>query len=389
MILVDQPYLSNFLKKTSIKFEIPIVNTEAAREFGLSAADNLLSERDAILRLRANTGTRIYTNSENAIGWIAENLAFTDLPEKIEIFKNKAKFRELMRPMHPDFYFREVALSELDNVVIDEIPLPFIIKPNVGFFSLGVHKVRTVDEWENVKTEIKLETAQKNDTYPTEVLDIATFIIEKNIEGEEFAVDAYFDENGNPVILGIYKHLFSSATDVSDRIYITSKEIIEENLGEFIYWLREIGDLAKISDFPVHLEIRRTNKREIIPIEVNPLRFGGWCTTADMTASAYGFNPYVYYFENKKPDWNEILSTRAGKLYSLVVLDNSTGYAGKEIAKFDYDALLANFENPLELRKIDYRTHPLFGFLFLETHEENFRELEKILKSDLREFVTE
>ena len=389
MILVDQPYLSNFLKKTSIKFEIPIVNTEAAREFGLSAADNLLSERDAILRLRANTGTRIYTNSENAIGWIAENLAFTDLPEKIEIFKNKAKFRELMRPMHPDFYFREVALSELDNVVIDEIPLPFIIKPNVGFFSLGVHKVRTVDEWENVKTEIKLETAQKNDTYPTEVLDIATFIIEKNIEGEEFAVDAYFDENGNPVILGIYKHLFSSATDVSDRIYITSKEIIEENLGEFIYWLREIGDLAKISDFPVHLEIRRTNKREIIPIEVNPLRFGGWCTTADMTASAYGFNPYVYYFENKKPDWNEILSTRAGKLYSLVVLDNSTGYAGKEIAKFDYDALLANFENPLELRKIDYRTHPLFGFLFLETHEENFRELEEILKSDLREFVTE
>ncbi len=395
MILVDKPYLSDFLKETSTKFGIPIVDTEAARDtsmplsagFGLGAADNLLPERDAINWLRANTDARIYTNSENAIGWIAENLAFTDLPAKIEIFKNKAKFRELMHPMLPNFYFQEVTLSELDDLIIDEIPLPFIIKPNVGFFSLGVHKVSSMDEWEDVKEAIKTETAQKDELYPAEVLDTTTFIIEENIEGEEFAFDSYFDENGKPVILGIYKHLFSSANDVSDRIYITSKKVIEENLGDFTNWLQEIGDLAKMSNFPVHVEVRRNDEGKIVPIEVNPLRFGGWCTTADMTASAYGFNPYVYYFENKKPDWDEILSSRAGKLYSLVVLDNSTGYAGEEIAGFNYDALLASFENPLELRKIDYREFPVFGFLFLETHEENFKELERILKSDLREFV--
>ncbi len=387
MILVDQPYLSDFLKETSKKHNLAIVNTEAAREFNLSAADNLLAERDAIDWLRANKDARVYTNSENAIGWIAENLAFTDLPAKIEIFKNKAKFRELMRPMLPDFYFQEVTFSDLDALDIENIPLPFIIKPNVGFFSLGVHKVSSAEEWKKVKAMIKAETSQKNTPYPTEVLDTTTFIIEENIEGEEYALDAYFDESGNPVILGIYKHLFSSANDVSDRIYITSKEVVEENLANFRNWLQKVGDLTKMSNFPAHVEIRRTDEGEIVPIEVNPLRFGGWCTTADMTAAAYGFNPYVYYFENKKPDWDEILSTRAGKLYSLVVLDNSTGYEGKNIAKFDYDALLATFENPLELRKIDYRKFPVFGFLFLETSEENFGELERILKSDLREFL--
>jgi len=289
--------------------------------------------------------------------------------------------------MLPDFYFQEVAFSELDDVVIDKIPIPFIIKPNVGFFSLGVHKVSSVEEWKEVKAAIKAETAQKDELYPAEVLDTTSFIIEENIEGEEFAFDAYFNENGKPIILGIYKHLFSSANDVSDRIYITSKEVIEENLGDFTNWLQKIGSLAKMSNFPVHVEVRRTETGQIVPIEVNPLRFGGWCTTADMTASAYGFNPYVYYFENKKPDWDEILSTRAGKLYSLVVLDNSTGCAGEEIAEFDYDALLANFENSLELRKIDYREFPVFGFLFLETREENFGELERILKSDLSELI--
>ena len=394
MILVDKPYLSDFLKATSKKYDLPIVDTRAARDtstplsagFGLSAADNLISEDEAIMRLHENPNKRIYINSENAIGWIASNFAFTDLPEKIEIFKNKAKFRELMRPMLPDFYFREVAFADLDALKINEIPLPFIIKPNVGFFSLGVHKVASRAEWDDVRVAIQAEVAQKDNLYPAEVLDTTSFIIEEVIDGEEFAFDAYFDEKGEAVLLDIYAHLFSSANDVSDRIYITSKEIIEKNLADFTNWLGEIGRLAKIGNFPVHVEIRRTDSREILPIEVNPLRFGGWCSTADMTASAYGFNPYVYYFKNQRPDWDEILSTRAEKLYSMIVLDNSTGYAGKEITKFDYDALLATFDNPLELRKIDYKEYPVFGFLFVETREENFGELERILKSDLREY---
>jgi len=40
------------------------------------------------------------------------------------------------------------------------------------------------------------------------------------------------------------------------------------------------------------------------------------------------------------------------------------------------------------LRKIDYKTYPVFGFVFTETREEDFSEIEEILKSDLREFVT-
>jgi len=387
MILVDKPYLSDFLKATSRKYGIPVVDTRAARDFGLGAADNLISEQDTTSWLHANKDARIYTNSENAIGWIAENLAFSDLPAKIEIFKNKANFRELMRPLLPDFYFREIAFADLDALAIDATPLPFIIKPNVGFFSLGVHKVSSREEWMRVKAQIQSEVAQKDNLYPAEVLDTTSFIIEEVIEGEEFAFDAYFDEKGDAVIVGIYKHLFSSENDVSDRIYITSKDIIEKNLADFTNWLRKVGELAQMRNFPVHVEIRRGAGGKIVPIEINPLRFGGWCTTADMTASAYGFNPYVYYFENKKPAWDEILSTRAGKLYSMIVLDNSTGYAGEAIAAFDYEALLASFENPLELRKIDYREYPVFGFLFVETRDGNFGELEKILLSDLREFA--
>ena len=384
MIFIDKPYVSDFLKETSKKHNLPIVDTPAAREFG--AGENTISEADAIEHLRENPDTRIYTTSENAIGWIAENLAFTSLPEKIEVFKNKAKFRELMRPMLPDFYFQEVPFNELDMLDINTIPLPFVIKPNVGFFSLGVHKVNSSTDWDAVKATIKAEVNERDETYPDEVLNTNSFIIEEIIEGEEFAFDAYFDENGSAIILSIYHHIFSSADDVGDRMYCTSAEIIRENLNDFSNWLGEIGNLVDMRNFPVHVEVRRTEK-DIVPIEVNPLRFGGWCTTADLAAAAYGFNPYVYYLENKHPNWDEILSTRAGKTYSMVILDNVTGHKNAEIASFNYDALLKRLEKPLELRKLDHKEYPIFGFLFMETSAENAKELDWMLKTDFREYI--
>ncbi len=118
------------------------------------------------------------------------------------------------------------------------------------------------------------------------------------------------------------------------------------------------------------------------------MRFGGWCTTADTTFLSYGFNPYDYYFSQKKPDWNEILTGKEGKLYSIIVLDNSTGVNSEQIASFDYNQLLQKFKKPMELRKIDYHSYPVFGFLITETQADNFAELKYILDSNLSEFIT-
>ena len=49
--------------------------------------------------------------------------------------------------------------------------------------------------------------------------------------------------------------------------------------------------------------------------------------------------------------------------------------------------LIAGFEKPIELRKIDYKNYPVFGFVFVETREDNFAELKSILDSDLNEFI--
>ncbi len=387
MFFVDKPYVSDFLKATLRDNGIPVIGTPSAQRQNLYSGTKIISEDNAIELLRTLEHPPVYMNSENAIGWISENLPFSSLPGKIDLFKDKLKFRELIKPLFPEFYFRGLSLDELESVRFEELPLPFVIKPVVGFMSMGVYMVSSREEWAGTVTSIKREIAELENLYPDSVLDTASFIIEECLEGDEYAVDAYFNSEGEAVVLNILKHVFASAADVSDRVYISSKEIIEKNLAEFTDFAGKIGALAEVKNFPVHLELRRDGDGRLQPIGVNPMRFGGWCTTADLTFPAYGFNPYLYYYEQKKPDWSQLLRGKEGRFYSIVVLDNSTGLSAGNIRSFDYEKLLKKFRNPLELRKIDFREYPVFGFLFTETLDDDFDELEWILKSDLREFV--
>jgi carbamoylphosphate synthase large subunit len=388
MFFVDKPYVSDFFKKTVKDNNIPIVATDAVAKLGLYSGTAMVSGSDAIEIMGKEENPLIYTTSENSIGWIAEHFAFSDLPEKIDLFKDKLKFRQLTKPLFPDFYFQGVRIEELRDVQFDQLPLPFIIKPAIGFMSMGVYQVENYAEWTAAIEAINGEIKQIKNLYPASVLNTSSFIIEQCITGDEFAVDVYYNASGEAVVLGILKHVFASAADVSDRVYISSKEIIEENLAEFTEFAGAIGRLAGVKNFPVHIELRRDENGVLLPIEVNPMRFGGWCTTADISFLAYGFNPYLYYFQQQQPDWEQLLAGKEGKLFGIVVLDNSTGVEISQIESFDYDKLLSKFDKPLELRKIDFQQYPVFGFLFTETTADNFIELQNILDSDLREFIT-
>jgi len=390
MILLDRPYASNFLHTTIADNALPVVMTEAARGLGLAPGPHVLDENAALALCREahlRGDLKLYTNSENALGWIADNLAFTGLPEKIRIFKDKARFRSLTKTLFPDFFYREVAAADLAAVDPAGLPLPVILKPNVGFFSLGVHKINTVSDWAVALESLDRDLGAQSELYPEQVLDTGSFLIEEYVAGDEFALDAYFDSDGSPVVLNILKHIFSSEDDVSDRIYTTSKQIIEKNLDRFTNFLNEVGRLSGVKNFPVHVELRLSPEGTLVPIEINPLRFGGWCTTADLTMHAYGFNPYLYFLRGERPDWGGILADKAGVNFSIVVLDNSTGFEPERILDFDYSRLLEKFTKPLELRKIDHRKFGVFGFLFVETGDEDSGELESILRSDLREFI--
>ena len=387
MLILDHPYVSEFLKDTASELQIPVLKNEMAAEIGVEKGLKLLEEAEFIKYIKEKGECVLYSNSENSIGWISENLGFTGLPEKIELFKDKIKFRQMLDRIYPDFYFQGVEFKKLDEIRVEEIKKPFIIKPAVGFFSLGVYKVSIDEEWDSVLKRIKAEIEEIKDRYPLQVLNAKMFIIEENIEGEEFAVDAYFNSAGKPVVLNILKHVFSSENDVSDRVYFTSKSVIETYKETVEYLLKEIGKLAGLKNFPLHMEFRIGTDRRIQLIEVNPMRFAGWCTT-DIAHFAYGINTYRYFLEQLEPEWDKILDGMERKNFCLVILNKSAEIDSKSVKSFDYEKLLSDFEKPLELRKADHEKYGLFGYLFTETKDSNWSEIERILKSDLREYIT-
>lgn len=110
---------------------------------------------------------------------------------------------------------------------------PFVIKPSIGFLSIGDYIINDENDWIKAKEEITPHNLKS--IFPKNVLDTSHFILEDFIQGEEYAVDYY-----------------------------------------------------------------------IIPIEINPLRFGGWYTAADLSGITVGLNSYKYYFENTYPNWDRI-----------------------------------------------------------------------------------
>lgn len=384
MFILDEPFVSDFLRDAALRLGAPILDTQMARRV-CGGSDLLRSSRE-FAALARQPGSRLYTNSENAIDWVAENLSDTDLPAHIALFKDKVSFRQLTTPLFPDFAFREVALGEIQSLDPTSLPMPCVVKPAVGFFSIGVHRVPSLEAWPGTVDRLLRDVEQARGLYPDRVIDLDRLIIEEVISGDEYAFDAYFDGRGEPVIVNVMQHLFGAADDVSDRVYFTSPTLIEQLLEPLTSFLRDVDALSNLRNFPLHTEVRIDPTGRLTPIEINPLRFGGWCAS-EIAWHANRIDPYAAYLNDTRPDWSRLLAGRAGRATALVVADFPIDVDRTKIRSVDYESFKRRFSRPLELRRIDFRRFPVFAFMYVEVPEDDLSELEAVLSADLTEHL--
>jgi len=384
MFIFDEPYISDIAIDYLVQSQQPTVLTEFSSK-AMPEGVNSLSKDQARELISKNNNSWLYTNSENAISSIVD-LVGEDSPimQKVRFFKNKFEFREATKHLFPDIDYKEIFGDQIGSLTFEEIGKPFIIKPTVGFLSAGVYRVNNGEEWAEVKTEILEKTNAAAATFSKDVIDSSTFLIESIIEGIEYAIDAYFDENNEPVILNILEHRFNGEHDMGDRLYVTSVEIIKNNLSRVEGFLRQLSSISDFRGFPLHVEVRIDEDGKVRPIEVNPLRFAGWCST-DIAYYAFGVNVYEYFIERKKPDWGDIFELKSGREFAIAILEKRE--LVPENVVFDYEKLKASLTSLVKLRPINYRKQPLFAFLFLETNESNAKELDFLLTLDPHVFL--
>lgn len=388
MIVLDEPYVSQPLLEWLEASGHPVLDNAVARTAGQGRALNYVPDVEA--RRRLDAGERVCTNSENALGWILENTHNENLTRAVALFKDKARMREILRDLDPDLFFRRcdaVSLASLDfEADFEDAPKPFVLKPSIGFGSMGVYVINDRAEWDAALADIDRNAKVWRGRYPESVVGIREFVLEGYLGGTEYALDAFFDEAGKARMLNVFRHDFASSEDTSDRMYVTSANIVRETAPLFEAWLNRVNERVGARNFPVHVEVR-VDAGHVSPIEFNPLRFAGLGST-DLSLFAYGFRTYEAFLENKMPNFDEAFADKDGKVYSMSLL-NPPADADLS-APFDYDALCARFSHVLEMRRFDVKRFGAYGFLFLEVDERNERhaeELEYLKTTDLREFI--
>lgn len=385
MIIIEKPYVSEFLVDSIVQNEWAVLENEALDMANIEeGAFETIPSEVAKEYYNQIAYPLIYSNSENAINWVLENLPDSHLSRYIKLFKDKIAFRKMLQEVFPDFYFKEAGYEELKKLSLEELKFPLVLKPAVGFLSLGVHTVYDDKDWKSTLSQLENEMKTAQSLYPEAVVNSSKFILEEYIDGEEYAIDAYYDRDGNPVILNVFQHPFLNSKDVRDRIYLMSAGIMIKYMSHFLLLLKQIGEKNDIRNFPMHIEVRITKDEEIIPIEVNPMRFAGWCTT-DVSKYAWGINVYECFMGQKKPDWNSILEKAGKDLYYFSMAEVPAGVDRSRIKSFDYERYLYNFSNVLEVRRINPNKNPLFAVIFGSTHDKD--EIKRILSLKTEDFM--
>ncbi|WP_027410553.1 ATP-grasp domain-containing protein [Anoxybacteroides tepidamans] len=379
MILINDQIISPILLESLEEMNIPVF--KQGNRSGLSNSLNVMGDKQFFSLV--NEQQKLLTNSESCLA-LLESYAPNSVQNRwTKQLKDKGAFRKILSSMYPDYFYKIVNKNELYELSPNDIPFPVVIKPSKGYSSVGVYKIKNAAEWEDTLRKLETDLFLMKNVYQ-EVIDGESILIEKWIFGEEYAVDSYYDHDGNPVILNIFKRLFKDEYDTSDRIYYTSKQVISEIYDDILNFMHKFKEVYPVKNFPIHFEVRKSHGT-MIPIEMNPLRFAGAGTT-DLGLYAYECNVYKHYFQGTSPDWKEALSNMDDGIYSFFCAEVPIHISQNLIKSIDHQSFQKEFEQILEYRQIQAANDRTFAIVFFKS--ETMDELYRLLQLDLQPFIT-
>jgi hypothetical protein len=342
-----------------------------------------LASKDEALQIVSQQDSLILANAEGLLPCLLSGSADSSRREAIRQFKDKPALRELAGQSGSTTHSQVVEGSRLKEVKLAS-DRSFIVKPSVGLHGIGIRKVNRASDLDTIADEI-LEEARKGAAhFGSELLSADRFLIEEYVRGEEFACDAYLDGSGEPVILGVYGHPRLNDDDLRDIIYYTSSEMVKKMLPRMSDFLRKLAERTGIRGLPLHAEFRRRG-RELIPNEINPMRFGDF-GLPDLTFFAFGVNPYRHYFQQQSPQWDKILP-QSGKEIFFRVLSRLPGEPGEAAGKkIEHEEFADTFEHLAGYCRLDPMRYPAFSIAFAK--EKKMKDVTKYLSIDFQDFVS-
>ncbi len=322
---------------------------------------------------------KVCITSESSIDIVMSRMLDTDRKKAMEVLKDKFAFRKILSTIYPDYRYKHIKIEAIKSLYITK---KAVIKPLKGCFGTAIRIIDETTNCHDLFNELKADLDKNGAVFSNTVLSKNDFIIEDFISGEEYAVDMFYDEKGKPHIVNIYHHPMPKEEAYLHVVYCTSKDIFNRIYDKAITFFTALNKILNVTNFLIHSEFRLDND-VLMPIEMNPMRFGGM-GLGNMIYHSLGINPYAYFAQNKSPNWTKIWAENPTDIYAFFIAYNGKSI-DKNLFKPNIERLKKEFTTVLVDKIFDYKTQLAFGIFIIKEDAENLRKLLNIEFDDFFE----
>ena len=330
--------------------------------------------------LRFKKGEKIIISTETVLDEVLQRL---DDPEKknlIATLKNKVECRHMLSGLFPDFYFKEISIADLSTLELDPDERYFV-KPIKGYWGSAAYPLDIHTDRPGLAEEIAQQLQVRTSMFSEQVVAKDRLIVEEFIDGEEYAVDMFFNDEGQPIITNICYHPLPKKLEYLHVVYYTNYDVFHKLYDNLVQFFTELNKTLNARNTPIHGEFK-LHKGKLTPVELNPLRFGS-DGFADLCFHAFGFNPFLCFANNCSPDWDEVWRGREEKVYAFYL-----GYNGSKLDTSKYRPDLRNFRrlfsNILADTAMNYQSTLAFSVMYIE--ENSLDRINELLDIEFNEY---
>ncbi len=337
--------------------------------------ENELAKSD----IRFDANDKVCILSETSLALVKSRLNDNSQIKAVELLKDKYEFRKILSKIYPNYFFQTVGIDEIQNLQVDK---KCVIKPQKGFFGTAVLEIDKTTDMQKIKNQIESEVNKNSSLFPEEMLSSKSFLVEQFIEGEEYAVDMFYNDKGEAVIVNLYHHPMPKHPEYLQMLYYSSKKVFDEINAKSVHFFEELNNILQVKNIALHAEFRLKNN-DYIPIEINPMRYGGMAL-GTMVYYGLNVNPYQTFANNEKPNWNTIWNKTENKeaVYAYMIAYNGKT-ADVRNKKPDIERFKKEFTQVLKSNVYPFENQLTFGTFVLKETEGNLRH---ILQLDFDDF---
>ena len=332
---------------------------------------------------RIKRGDKVIIATETVLDEALKKLDDDETREMVSRLKNKVQCRQMLASIFPDFFFREIPVRDLPTIELTPGE-KYFVKPIKGYWGSAAFPVDAATDRVGLMHEIEAQLTKRTNIFSEQVVAKDRLIVEEFLEGEEYAVDMIFDESGQPVITNVCHHPLPKKLDYLHVVYYTSYEVYRNLYPKFLEFFNELNRSLHARSLPIHGEFK-LHKGRLTPIELNPLRFGS-DGFADLSFHAFGFNPFLYFAENRAPDWEALWKGREEKIFAFYL-----GYNGTDLDAGRYRPDFRNFRrlfsHILSDTAMNYQDTLAFAVMYIE--EDSLERIHELLEVEFNEYFVD